>query len=501
MKNPPKVNDRYLNAYERMIGPFWGTLIPFACVMILMVVTAVQSQRREIIPIDIPRPVEDDPPPEQKPEDDPPEPPEPIEQQVDFQIDTPATTFNETEFVNSEPVITSEPVSMKPADRDAVSIIKCPVTMPSISGSRTPGARGRFLTGGPTVGDSATEHSVMMALRWLKKTQRTDGSWNGQPISNTALALLCYLAHGETPRSEEFGATVETALEYLIGAMQEGADGKVRFKGSDGNEYAFLIATYALAEAYGMTKHPDAKYAAEKGLERILRGQSPTGGWDYKLNCESTRDDMSYAGWALQALKACKLAGLHPNGLDDCIKKAMHCLAKRNFSNGGFNYTAGGSPTGLTATGCLAMQLLGFSDRCEVAASLDTMREWLPTFSKDELKIGGASAGVCPQYYCYYATQCKYQSGMCAGAEKKNLESWAKWNAAMKKLYTSTIIVPEEKIEGPDGREFDIGYWKNTDAHGAGDTMSTCLCALQLMVYYRYLPTTKVSSRHHLAQR
>ena len=129
------------------------------------------------------------------------------------------------------------------------------------------------------------------------------------------------------------------------------------------------------------------------------------------------------------------------------------------------------------------------------------MREWLPTFSKDELKIGGASAGVCPQYYCYYATQCKYQSGMCAGAEKKNLESWAKWNAAMKKLYTSTIIVPEEKVEGPDGREFDIGYWKNTDAHGAGDTMSTCLCALQLMVYYRYLPTTKVPSRHHLAKR
>ena len=61
--------------------------------------------------------------------------------------------------------------------------------------------------------------------------------------------------------------------------------------------------------------------------------------------------------------------------------------------------------------------------------------------------------------------------------------------------------MPEEKIEGPDGREFDIGYWKNTDAHGAGDTMSTCLCALQLMVYYRYLPTTKVPSRPHLAQR
>ena len=494
MNNPPKVNERYLNCYERMLGPFWGFLIPSACVMILMVVTAVQSQRPVIIPIDIPRPLDDDPPIQEKPEDPPPEPPEPVEPQVDIQIDTPATAFNETQFVNPEPVMSAEPVTTKPAAVDAVSIIKSPVNMPSILGSRTTGVRGRFLTGGPTVGDASTENSVLRALRWLKKTQRTDGSWEGQPVSNTALALLCYLAHGETPRSEEFGATVESALEYLIGAMHEGADGQVRFKGSDGNEYAFLIATYALAEAYGMTKHPDAKYVAEKGLARILAGQSPTGGWDYKLNRESTRDDMSYAGWALQALKACKLAGLHPDGLDECIKKAMNCLSKRNFNNGGFNYTAGGKATGLTATGCLAMQLLGFSDRSEVAAALDTMREWLPTFSKDELRIGGASAGVCPQYYCYYATQCKYQSGMCAGAEKKNLESWAKWNAAMKKLYSSTIIVPDEKIEGPGGKEYDIGYWKNTDAHGAGDTMSTCLCALQLMVYYRYLPTTKVSS-------
>lgn len=154
MNNPPKVNERYLNCYERMLGLFWGFLIPSACVMILMVVTAVQSQRPLIIPIDIPRPLDDDPPIQEKPEDPPPEPP------VDIQIDTPATTFNETQFVNPEPVMTAEPVTTKPAAVD---------------------------------------------------------SWEGQPISNTALALLCYLAHGETPRSEEFGATVESALEYLIG--------------------------------------------------------------------------------------------------------------------------------------------------------------------------------------------------------------------------------------------------------------------------------------------
>jgi len=491
MKKPPKVNDRYLTVYERMLGPFWAVLIPSACVITLMVVTAVQAQRPELFPIDIPRPVEEDPPLD-PPRDDPP-PPEfqEVDPVVDFQVDLPPV--READLPPVTPMQDfAEEVSTKPADMEAVAIIKCPLKSP-VLGSRDPRTRGRFITGGPTAGDSRTEASVLRALRWLKKTQRTDGSWAPQPVANTALALLCYLAHGEKPGSPEFGPTVESALDFLIGSLEESADGTVRFRGSDGNEYAFLIATYALAEAYGMTKHPDAKAAAQKGLERILAGQSPTGGWDYKLNRESTRDDMSYAGWALQALKACKLAGLHPAGFDECIKKAMNCLAKRNFRKSGFNYTAGGAATGLTATGCLAMQLLGFGDRGEVAASLETMREWLPTFEKEGLKIEGRSAGVCPQYYCYYATQCKYQSGMCLGARKQNVESWAKWNEAMKRLYTSTIVICDERIKGPDGKLHEIGYWRNSDAHGAGDTMSTCLCALQLMVYYRYLPTTRAT--------
>ena len=492
MNNPPKVNERYLNRYERMLGPFWGTLIPTACVVILMVVTAIRSQPKEYIPVELTPPVDVDPVEPPEPDEPPVEPPEPVEPpDIEIAIDAPAVNV-ETEMVNPAPVQAVDQVSVKPAPVDAVSIVKSPVKFANVFGGPRTGKKGVFVSGGARVGNPETEAAVLRALRWLKKTQRTDGAWEGQPISNTALALLCYLAHGETPGSKEFGATVELALDYLIGAMYEKEGGVPRFHGSDGNEYAFLIATYALAEAYGMTRHPDAKEAAQKGLKRILEGQSPTGGWDYRLNRESTRDDLSYAGWALQALKACKLAGLHYNRLDESIKRAMHCLSKRNFTNGGFNYTAGGKATGLTATGCLAMQLLGFGDRGEVAAALDTMRGWEPTFSKDALRIGGGAAGVNPQYYCYYATQCKYQSGMCPDAAKKDVESWTKWNAAMKALYPAKMIVSDEKIEGPDGRLHEIGYWTNTDAHGAGTTMSTCLCALQLMVYYRYLPTTKI---------
>ena len=70
----------------------------------------------------------------------------------------------------------------------------------------------------------------------------------------------------------------------------------------------------------------------------------------------------------------------------------------------------------------------------------------------------------------------------------------------MKALYPKTIVTPDETIEGVDGKPRQIGYWTNKDAHGAGDTMATCLCALQLMVYYRYLPTTQAERRSEPVQ-
>ena len=150
-------------------------------------------------------------------------------------------------------------------------------------------------------GDPNTEGAVLKALRWLKKTQQPNGSWKPSPISNTGLAILAYLAHGETPASKEFGPTVERALQFLIDSITMNKEGQPTFKGTDGTEYATLIATYALCEAYGMTRNPNTKIVAMQTLQRIVDNQSPTGGWDYHMNKKSTRDDMSYAGWALQA--------------------------------------------------------------------------------------------------------------------------------------------------------------------------------------------------------
>ena len=485
---------------QRLAAPLCAILLPTLGVIILIVITAITGQNKEVIQVDIARAQEDEAELEEEKQEEEIEEQTPPEETVEVTVDTPNVSVTDITTPTTTP--TTEPVSVKPASQDSVALIKSPVTMRSMTGSRTPGSIGKYTAGGNMYGDAQTEGAVLKALRWLKKTQLQNGSWQPSPISNTGLAILAFLAHGETPSSKEFGPTVQKAMQFLIDSLTTKTDKTnqkvVSFKGTDGNEYATLIATYALCEAYGMTRNPNTKIVAMQTLQRIVDNQGPTGGWDYGMNKKSTRDDVSYAGWALQALKAGKMAGMHPKGLDECIKKAIKCLKTRNFKRGGFNYTAGGGPTGLTATGCLAMQLLGYMNETEVKEALETMRAWRPSFEGNKgKKLNEALPAGNPQYYCYYASQCKYQAGMCQGATPANIKSWQDWNLAMKALYPRTIKTLSETIPGPDGKPRKIGFWdcgQDETCKSAGNVMTTCLCALQLMVYYRYLPTTQTKA-------
>ena len=483
---------------QRLAAPIAAILLPTLGVIVLIVVTAITGQNKQTIQVDIARAQEDEAELQEEQEEQEVEEQTPPEETVDVQVDTP--TVSTVDVVTPTATPQNEPVTVKPAAQDSVALIKSPITMRSMTGSRTPGSRAAMTIGGASYGDAQTEAAVLKALRWLKKTQQPDGSWKPSPVSNTGLAILALLAHGETAGSPEFGQTVMKALQFLIDDFYvDKKSGLAKFKHGGGSEYDFLIATYALCEAYGMTRNPNTKIVAMQTLQRIVDNQGPTGGWDYNMKKTSTRDDMSYAGWALQALKAGKMAGMHPKGLDECIKKAIKCLKTRNFKNGGFNYVAGSGPTGLTATGCLAMQLLGFMNENEVKSALDTMRLWKPSFEGNKgKKLTEALPAGNPQYYCYYASQCKYQAGMCQGATPANVKAWQDWNLAMKALYPKTLITLPETIPGPDGKPRKIGYWKMNKAEttclSGGDPMATCLCALQLMVYYRYLPTTQTKA-------
>ena len=487
---------------QRLAAPLVAIVVPLLFGAVLCVVTMISGQAKDSITVDIAQIEENDT--DLKEEDD--IPPDDIEpppmEEVDITVDTPDP--NPIATVTPTPTPPSTQVSTKPATVDSVAFVKSPVTMKSMTGSRNPGSIGQMTKGGAGYGDAMTEATVMKVLWWLKARQNSDGSWGkgANTVANTALAVLTYLAHGEFPNSpspyrRDFGPTVQLAINYLIGSIYTGKDGKPHVRPSDSHEYSFLIATYALCEAYGMTKNPDCKEAAHKCLYRIVENQSSTGGWDYNVNKASNRDDLSFAGWAIQALKAGKMAGLHPEGLETAINKAINCLKKRNYSkSGGFTYTPrsgnNGGNTGLAGVGTLAMQLLGRGSEQESLNALNVMRDWKPSFSPEGLS--DKKPGSCPQYYCYYATQCKYQAGMKAGAIKSDENTWQTWNLAMKKLYPSLIKELPQKVKDHTGKEHRQGYFENKDAHTSRPWMDTCLVALQLMVYYRYLPTTSVKA-------
>lgn len=407
------------------------------------------------------------------------------------------------------PVISDGPVSPQPQSVDAVVQIKSPVILRGIFGdTRNAGMRGSQLA--RYGGNQKTELSVIRALRWLKATQNPDGSWPNNKVAMTGLAVLTFLAHGEKPGdSPEFGETVMRALEFLM--SQQDSSGLYTTSGAG---YAHAIATYAMSEAYGMTMNPNVKASADRALEIIIRGQHPTGGWDYNWK-QSERDDTSVMGWAAQALKAGMMADFYhdPDALERASKMCVRGFKKNGFQDGGFGYT---SPAkgGLTGVGTLCLQFHHAANDPYVRNSLDNIilgwkPEWIG-YSPDRAAKGeklekpkdlpnGVVGGACPQYYYYYATQTVFQNGG---------KSWEAWNQRMWPSYVAAQFKIEKgepgskcncgqglcsRLKEPyvdaEGNQQEIGHWVNTDAHTDRPIMDTCLAALQMMVYYRYLPT------------
>ena len=206
-------------ALERLSAPIVAVLIPVLAAVVLAVVTAMKPRTVSVMEIqladlDVDDPPQTEPPP---PIDDVVTPPDDVT--VDISLpDTPVST----EVVVPEPVAVTTAAPVKDLSKTVLPVVS-PVCMkrPTGYGLRSPAARSTHLGPGAEMGNGITEGSVLKALRWLKHTQRPDGSWAGpSPTAMTGLAVLTYLAHGETPTSREFGGTVGRALAYLSASQR-----------------------------------------------------------------------------------------------------------------------------------------------------------------------------------------------------------------------------------------------------------------------------------------
>ena len=326
-------------------------------------------------------------------------------------------------------------------------------------------------------GNEQCEAAVVRSLRWLKANQNSDGSWGTQfKASMTGLALLAYLGHCETPRSQEYGETVTKAITFLVD-MASSQNGKLSLIGGHGWVYEHGIATYALCEALTFVKElkmpfPGLQEVCDKAVRMILDGQHPSGSWDYNYNKSSSRPgDTSILGWHVQALKAAYHAGFDKKEIEKAVDRALDRLEEVQNDNGTFGYVNKGSPTDqrLVGVGALCFQMWGKENSRPAREAIRWMsKEMEPVYHSPDANL----------YAWYYTTLSLFHKG---GTQ------WDRWNRKWRDQLLNNQN--EDGTYKPEGG-FGSGATKTSAAGRDAEIYRLCLNTLSLEAYYRFLPGT-----------
>ncbi len=346
-----------------------------------------------------------------------------------------------------------------------------------ISGGGLPGTmRGRTGSGrGQAMAKnkmkSATELAVLRGLEWLRLNQNADGSWGekNQPAM-TGLALLCFLGHGETNTSEQYGLTVNKAVQWILD-KGTASQGRMSMEGgfTQNGVYEHGILTYALGEYFTMSKDERCSELLKQAINHIIQGQGPAGGWAYSFS--KSENDLSVSGWQIQALKAAHLSQLNIPGVDEALDKAMTYLQSVKGPQGGYGYRGPEDRYSLSGVGVLC-RLFWKGDRGDLRAGM----QWIlnTTQAKDKNKPLQYKGGDADLYAWYYHTQASLMFGG---------EAWDIWN----KWFQDEIVGaqnPDGSWPAPGG-----GPGPVKEEGLTGKTYRTTLCILMLEVFYRYMPS------------
>jgi formylglycine-generating enzyme required for sulfatase activity len=330
-------------------------------------------------------------------------------------------------------------------------------------------------------GSGPSESAVEASLHWLASVQTRDGYWSAKAFGAgqvkideqgvdrdyagrdadsgvTGLAVLAFLGAGYTHEEGQYAANVERALRWLI--TQQQGDGNL---GAGAGHFAMMyshgIATYAIAEAYGMQNDTSSNSMLRDPLLRavhyILENQNPDGGWRY---AKGQLSDMSMFGWQFMGLKSAEIAGMEIPS--EAKSKMIDFLRKRslgdNLGLAGYREDESPSPS-MTAEALFCKQMLGLKrDNTACREAVQYLLTHLPKRSEFN------------EYYWYYGTVALYRYG---GTE------WHTWNDAMREILVST----QENSGEFAGSWNPIGPW----AKYGGRIYSTALSTLCLEVYYR----------------
>lgn len=342
-------------------------------------------------------------------------------------------------------------------------------------------------------GSEASENAVDLSLKWLASVQHPDGYWDASRHGSgqigvdrdgidrkfagrnadtgvTALAVLAFLGKMNTVDEGIYSENVKRALRWLVAQQKTkewpNGDQTSGYLGGDATQFAGIychgMATFAIAEAYAVSRNSEEAEFLRKPLERaigfILATQINDGGWRYVKG--QPDGDMSIFGWQLMALKSAEAAGIAIN-FETRSRMTKFLDARKLGRFGGLaGYREDEPPTPpMTAEALFCRQILELDT--DKSASDEAVRYLLANRpSRSTLNL----------YYWYYGTLAMHQRGG---------EDWEQWNAA-----TRDLLISEQRTVGPQA-----GSWEPRGVWGTygGRIYSTAIATLSLEVYYRYL--------------
>jgi len=362
-----------------------------------------------------------------------------------------------------------------------------------------------------------TESAVLKALRWLKKVQNEDGTWgdkndvNRHEMQLTCLALMTFLAYGETTESAEFGDALMRGLERVLAWAQNSSlrhnNGIIM-----GDYYAHSRIVIVLAEAYAATKIPALGRAMDAMVEPIIRNQNPIGGWGGRQNPETKEweyyTNLDQGSRIYNALYSAFAAGSTVPGILEAIDRSINAIENHHFTaDGGFSFAqlakkgTGAATFDAAGAGTLYLYMMGEHRSRAAESGLKWLEKYASPGAKkgSELKMDWKKlpASQTPTLGWYYMTQAIFQ-----GTKGKG-NIWRKWNASM----ASTLVreqekegywqAPADKYPLPpqkkmiDGKEVLVPTIINESKDGGFSELNskiwaTVYCTLTLEVYYTY---------------
>ena len=308
--------------------------------------------------------------------------------------------------------------------------------------------------------DSATEQIINGGLRWLASKQQPNGSWSASegrrdehPVAMTGYVLMAYMAAGNLPEQGEFAKQVKGGMDFLLDSV--GTDGQ--YRGVDGSKYMYNhgIATIALAELYGETRHPGMREKLNRAIQLIVTSQSDQGrhkgGWRYQPRPGDA--DISVTVLQVVALRAAKNGGIDvpQQTIDDAVDYVKRCAVG---NSGGFAYQAGSWGPGYarTAAAIYSLQVCGLYEDPMVPKGSKFLFD--QRFDRRHWTYGSNYAG--PAQY------------MIGG------ETWQKWYDDMKQ-----VLVPSVQRNG------ELCYWQENEV---GPVYATACFVSILAMPWHYVP-------------